>query len=87
MPATTLDAIAGINPEDDPQAFAETLATLEPDTLVVGHLPFMGYMVSLLTTGDMRRSPENFEPGTVACLERADHGKWKKLWVIHPSAI
>ena len=87
MSASSLEAIDGINPEDDPEAYGLTLESLSSDTLVVGHLPFMGYMVSYLTTGDTRRSPENFEAGTVVCLEHDTNGKWKKLWTAHPSQI
>jgi len=86
MPSSTLEAIEGINPEDSPEAFAETLSALPTDTLIVGHLPFMGYMVSLLITGDARRSPENFQAGTIVCLEQDNNGKWKKVWTAHPSS-
>lgn len=88
MPASIISMIDGIRPDDDPIAFeASHFGSLADDTLIVGHLPFMGRMVSQLLTGDADRSPHQFEAGTVVCLEERDDGKWSKLWAIHPSSL
>ncbi len=88
MSSSVLDMVEGITPNDEPDEFiAETFAKLPTDTIVVGHLPFMGRLVSLLLTGDADKSPDNFEAGTVVCMEQTDNSKWTKLWTVHPSRL
>ena len=70
------EAITGIKPNDDVTAFAQDADVWDQDTLVVGHLPFMGRLVAhLLVT---------FRPGTVACLERDGDGNWLLQWLLRP---
>lgn len=88
MSASVITMIEGIKPEDDPLAFQVAhIDTLPDESLVVGHLPFMGRMVSLLLTGDADLGPASFEAGTVVCLEREDGGEWSRAWTIHPSGL
>lgn len=88
MPSSIISMVDGINPEDDPLAFQIThLDSLPDESLVVGHLPFMGKMVSQLITGDAERSPASFEAGTVVCMERSEDDKWARLWTISPSEL
>ena len=69
----------------------EPLATEIPDwsadTLIVGHLPFLGRLASLLLTEDPDRPTLVFEPGSMACLERATDGHWALLWMIRPELL
>ena len=88
MPSSVISLAEGLSPNDDPVAFeALRFPALESETLIVGHLPFMGLLVSHLLTGDPERSPEAFEAGTVVCLSQAEDGKWSKLWAVHPSRL
>jgi phosphohistidine phosphatase len=88
MVSSIISLADGLAPNDDPVAFeALQFPALASDTLIVGHLPFMGLMVSHLLTGDPERSPEAFEAGTVVCLEQAEDGKWSKRWALHPSRL
>ena len=88
MPATVLDKIDGLNPDDQPDSFvAEHFSDLPADTLIVGHLPFMGRMVSLLLTGNPDQSPQNFQAGTVVCVEQTGSGAWTRHWTINPGDI
>jgi len=88
MVASVVTQVDGLNPNDDPVAFElERFPALASETLIVGHLPFMGRLVSRLLTGDEDRSPEAFEAGTVVCLEQDQGGKWSKLWAVHPSDL
>ena len=88
MPSSVISVVEGLTPNDDPVSFElQHFPTLASRTLIVGHLPFMGLLVSHLLTGDPERSPEAFEAGTVVCLEQAADGKWTKLWTLHPSKL
>ena len=80
MVSSIISLADGLAPNDDPVAFeALQFPALASDTLIVGHLPFMGLMVSHLL--------EAFEAGTVVCLEQAEDGKWSKRWALHPSRL
>ncbi len=59
--------------------------------MVVGHLPFMGRLVSHLVAGSEKANVAAFQPGTVACLERAggdeDGGGWALAWMVRPELL
>ena len=80
-------AIEGIGPNAPVAEFSVDADVWEDDTLVVGHLPFMARLVSLLTTGDSDRDIVAYCPGSVVCLERADAGHWVVLWMIRPDIL
>ena len=88
MLSSIISVAEGLMPNDDPVAFEmQHFPALASETLVVGHLPFMGLLVSHLLTGDPGRAPAAFEAGTVVCLEQAGDGKWSRRWVVHPSRL
>lgn len=78
------EAISGISPNDDVTAFAQDADVWDQDTMVVGHLPFMGRLVAHLVTGNAEASLVVFRPGAVACLERDSDGDWLLLWLLRP---
>ena len=78
------EAITGIRPNDDVAAFAQDADVWDQDTLVVGHLPFMGRLVSHLVCGDADMPLVAFRPGSVACLERTGDGNWLLQWMLRP---
>lgn len=82
-PAATIEPVDGINPNDPVTVFAEDADVWDQDTLVVGHLPFMARLVSLLTTGDPEQELVSYSPGSVVCLERRDTD-WILLWMLRP---
>ena len=56
---------------------------LTSDTILVGHLPFMGRLVARLVAGH-ERGPDAFVPGSVVCLEQAEAGGWAITWMVIP---
>ncbi len=74
----------GLNPLDEPQSLLRTIAGLQEDVLIVGHLPFLGKLVGQMLTGT-DDSFVTFEPGTLVCLERSED-RWSVAWVV-PSAL
>jgi phosphohistidine phosphatase len=78
------EAITGIKPNDDVTAFAQDADVWDQDTLLVGHLPFMGRLVAHLLVGDATVPLVAFRPGTVACLERDGEGHWLLHWMLPP---
>lgn len=84
-PNITPAVIDCISPNDDPQKLAELIASWTGDNLVVGHLPFMAHMVGLLVNNNPDKTLNNYQPGSMVCLEK-DDGKqeWVIAWILRP---
>jgi phosphohistidine phosphatase len=94
-PAEGVVAVPGLAPRDDVRPVAEAL--LPPSippiggkeggaVMLVGHLPFLDRLVSLLVTGDAERSIMRFQKGGIVCLARED-GDWAVGWMVAPDLI
>ncbi|HKK90181.1 MAG TPA: phosphohistidine phosphatase SixA [Desulfobacteraceae bacterium] len=81
-PVQGVDEAVGIMPMDDPAAFAAALDPLD-NAMVVGHLPFMERLVSLLVTGSTEKKIFKFQNSGIICLERED-GQWFIKWTLMP---
>jgi len=82
-----VEETAGIDPLDPTEGFARTVAEWTEDTMVVGHLPFMGKLVSRLLVGEEETSTVAFQPGSVVCLDRGEDGSWSIAWMIRPELL
>ena len=74
----------GLGPMDDPQPWINELAVSKDKLMLVGHLPFLSRLSSLLLTRRMNTSCIVFYPGTVAAF-RNSGGDWAVEWVIPAS--
>jgi phosphohistidine phosphatase len=74
--------VDGIRPMDDVTVFA---STIDPDAnmMVVGHLPFMGRLVSYLTAGDKNKNVYRFQNSGIVCLDVEDNN-WFIKWTLNP---
>lgn len=66
------EAAEDLLPLDSPEIWHERLLEEEEDIMLVGHMPYMGMMASLLTTGNKNQAPVVFSEATVLCLEKKD---------------
>lgn len=73
---------SGMGPKDDVGAFAALLGA--DDTMYVGHLPYMGKLVSHLTTGRKDAGVVSFANGGVVCVENDGEGSHIE-WYLKPS--
>jgi len=80
-------ARSGLNPNDPVEPIASAIETWSSDTVLVGHLPFLGRLASLLLTSDSDRSTLAFAPGSMACLERDAAGQWALVWMLRPELL
>jgi phosphohistidine phosphatase len=76
-----------MNPNDNPTAFDWQSESWDRDTLIVGHLPFMGRLVSHLLIEDADRALVSFQPGSMACLEHAGAERWLLNWMLRPELL
>jgi phosphohistidine phosphatase len=81
----TPEKASDLNPLDDPQSLLRTIAGLQEDVLIVGHLPFLAKLVGQLLIGT-DNSLVTFEPGTLVCLERSED-RWSVAWVVPPALL
>jgi phosphohistidine phosphatase len=82
-PPRGLRQITGLLPEDDPQVGkAEIETALEP-IMLVGHLPHMRRLASLLVKKDGERSMVEFIPATMICCSNIG-GRWQFEWQLQP---
>ena len=85
-PGVVVEAISGIDPLDDPEPLARQLMTWSDDAIIVGHVPFLGRLVSSLVAGDLGADLVSFLPGSVVCLERSDDS-WAIIWMVRPELL
>jgi phosphohistidine phosphatase len=77
------EAVDALAPNDDPAVWAERVAALDEDLMLVGHLPHLGRLAALLVRGDPDQPVVAFRPGTVVVLERGDTG-WSVAAAVPP---
>jgi phosphohistidine phosphatase len=74
----------GLTPLDDPQIWFERISKMDEDTMLVGHLPHLGRLASLLLCGDMDKAAVDFKMGGIVCLKKFEDGHWSLEWMIIP---
>lgn len=85
-PTEGVIAIPGLAPKDDVRPMAETLQDETQPVMLIGHLPFLDRLASLLVTGDADRSIVRFQKGGIVCLVREDEN-WVVGWMVTPDLI
>jgi len=77
----------GLGPTDPVEPMARRLRNANVDTLIAGHLPFLGRLAMLLLTGDPEPPILAFQPGSAALLERDGDGRWSLQWLLRPELL
>ncbi len=82
------EALAGLAPNDPPEAaqkfIAQSIGQNIGDLMLVGHLPHLSRLASLLLAGTWERTLVRFRMGGVVCLARDDSGAWALEWMLVP---
>ncbi len=77
----------GLGPNDDVTALKDELASVEHSIMVVGHLPFMSKLASLLLSGCESANTVVFEQGGIVCLSRSEAKQWQIDWMVTPEIL
>lgn len=77
----------GLAPLDDPQIWEARLRKRRGSLMLVGHLPHMARLASLLLTGSSDRPVVSFRMGGVLCLGRDEEGSWSVRWMVTPEIL
>jgi phosphohistidine phosphatase len=86
-PMVELEVNDHLHPNDDPRLIDWHAETGGRDTMLVGHLPFMARLVSLLLGEDPDRPIAAYRPGSVVCLESGTGGGWQIDWMVRPDLV
>ncbi len=77
----------GLSPMDEPQIWFKRLAEMKDDILLVGHLPHLSKLASLLLCGEKEKNVVDFKRAGIVCLKRFDDGQWAVEWMIIPEVV
>jgi phosphohistidine phosphatase len=77
----------GLLPLDDPEIWAGRLTETHRDCMLVGHLPHLAKLASLLLTGSPEKTLLDFKMGGIACLHRDAEGGWSVSWMLIPEML
>ncbi len=71
-----------LNPLDSVEKFPQEIKSLDKNLMIVGHLPFLQKLASLLLSGSETNQFISFKNSGVLCLEYT--ATWKIAWMITP---
>jgi phosphohistidine phosphatase len=71
--------LSGLRPQDDPAIAKAEIEAAERPIMLVGHLPHLHRLVSLLLSGDAESQAMEFPPATIVCCSN-DTSKWEMSW-------
>ena len=77
----------GLGPNDDVTVLRDDLALAQQDVMIVGHLPFLSKLTSLLLAGSESDNTVAFKQGGIVCLSRSDENQWQIDWMVTPELL
>lgn len=78
--------ISGIDPLDEPDIIVPKIEGLKGSTMIVGHLPHLARLLSLMLTGSKGYNLLKFRMGGAVGLIKEDSG-WAISWVVTPDIV
>jgi phosphohistidine phosphatase len=82
-----LEMREGLAPNDPVDPVRDELSQTRDDLMIVGHLPFLGKLASLLVAGGESADAVSFRQGGIVCLERDEEGAWRMRWMVTPDLL
>ncbi len=86
-PAEGVSETDKLGPLDDPSEWGHRLKDHSKNIMLVGHLPYMAKLFSLLACGFIDDGAITFRNATVVCLKRENNGSWMLQWMIGPDVV
>lgn len=75
----------GLSPNDNPIMAKTFLESAKEPVMLVGHMPHLSKLASMLITQNPEQETIRFQMGGVVCLEKDEKdGKWRIKWLITP---
>lgn len=76
----------GLKPSDPIEPLLEEILAADNNLMVVGHLPYLEKLLTVLLFGEERESPVDLCNSCVICLE-GEKRDWKIAWMISPKCF
>ena len=77
----------GLAPNDPTAPVADAFAGSQDDTVLVGHLPFLGDLAARLVVGSEGVTVAVFRPATMVCLEHGVGSDWYVAWMLRADML
>ncbi len=77
----------GLAPNDDVTVLRDELASARQDVMIVGHLPFLSKLASLLLAGSESAGTVAFKQGGIVCLGCSETNQWQIDWMVTPELL
>lgn len=77
----------GLAPNDDVTALKDKIVSDPQDIMIVGHLPFVSKLASLLLTGQEFAGTVAFKQGGIVALSSSEPNHWQIDWMLIPDLI
>ena len=85
--AKGISEVDGLAPLDDPVIWAQRLKDIPEDVILVGHLPHLDKLASLLFCGDKDKNVISFKMAGIVCLQRTDTESYSLQWMVTPEVV
>ena len=83
MPPEGIAEQEGLGPLDDPYKAKQLVSQAEESFMIVGHLPHLSRLASLLVLGEPEKEVVKFRMGGVVCLAKSGES-WSIDWALIP---
>lgn len=86
-PEARLEEAPELGPQDPAAPWVERLRGFDHDVALIGHMPFLSRLGSLLLTGNEDDNMIAFEKSTVACFICDEIRCWRLAWMVPPELV
>jgi len=86
-PLGGLSEVDGLSPLDSPDIWAGRIRAMRDDAILVGHLPHLGRLASLLLCGKSEQNMIALRTAGIICLHRDEAGIWTVEWMLTPEIV
>jgi phosphohistidine phosphatase len=87
IPRGGVEAAENLAPLDDPVLWASRLQGETENLMLVGHLPHLTRLASLLICGDAEKKAVDFKNGGIVCLGRDGEDLFSVMWIVTPDMV
>ena len=85
-PTGGIHDMEGLAPMDNPDRARAAIEAAREPVMLVGHLPHLSRLASVLILGDSDQEILQFKAGAIACLDRVE-GRFQLQWLLTPSLV
>ena len=75
-----------LSPSSDPKIWAEKLNRINYEAMLVGHLPHLSLLTSMLLCNTTNKKIVEFKNSGVLCLRKGENG-WNVYWYLTPNIV